>query len=169
MSARRATLAFGEQTISVDIAVDRDLTTVRLPDGRATTVTVQSLGSGAFAVTAGERRYVAHYVTDGTRHFLHVDGETYVFQREPADTGRRAASLQGDLRAPMPGLITQVLVREGQEVGAGEPLYIVEAMKMEHVVRTGRACRVKTVSAAPGVQVEAGTMVVEVEDLSEAS
>src|SRR5262249_38355079 len=58
-------------------------------------------------------------------------------------TGRRptvgAASRPGAVVAPMPGQIVSVLVAVGQRVGAGEPLVILEAMKMEHTLRAPHA------------------------------
>jgi biotin carboxyl carrier protein len=52
----------------------------------------------------------------------------------------------GRVKAPIPGLITRVMVTKGQEVKAGEPLLILEAMKMENEIRAPRA---GVVSALP--------------------
>ncbi len=168
MRTRGATVVFGEQAVPVDMSAGRGDIVVRAGNHEMT-VALELLGTAAYALTVGGRRLIAHYVTDGTRHFLHVDGECYVFTRDPADAGRRTSgTLHQDLRAPMPGLVTRVFVVEGQALGVGEPLFAVEAMKMEHVVRTARACRVTKVHTAPGAQVEGGAVVVEVEDLLEA-
>ncbi|WP_374449656.1 acetyl-CoA carboxylase biotin carboxylase subunit, partial [Stella sp.] len=48
---------------------------------------------------------------------------------------KAAPDLSRFLLSPMPGLLTQVAVREGQEVKAGDPLAVVEAMKMENILR----------------------------------
>ncbi|MCL6498971.1 MAG: hypothetical protein K6U07_02935 [Firmicutes bacterium] len=64
----------------------------------------------------------------------------------------------------MPGLLTRVLVEPGQVVAAGQPLYVVEAMKMETVVRAARPARVLRVLAREGEQVEGGAVVVELEE-----
>jgi propionyl-CoA carboxylase alpha chain len=50
----------------------------------------------------------------------------------------------------MPGLVLTIAVAEGQEVKAGEPLAVVEAMKMENVLRAERDGIVKTISVKPG-------------------
>lgn len=129
-------------------------------------MTVEPLGPGLFAITAGGRRRLVRYATDGTRHFLHVDGECYVFVGDPGGPGPRGdAAADRDLRAPMPGLVTQVFVTEGQRIARGEPLFVVEAMKMEHVVRAVADGRVIRIAVAPGTQVEGGALVVEVQDL----
>ncbi len=54
------------------------------------------------------------------------------------------------LLSPMPGLLTELAVRAGQEVKAGEKLAVIEAMKMENVLRAESDCVVKEVRAAQG-------------------
>ncbi len=55
-----------------------------------------------------------------------------------------AASMK-DLKAPMPGLILQVSVSEGQEVKKGDPLLILEAMKMENVIKAQGDATIKSI------------------------
>ena len=129
---------------------------------------VEAVSPGVYAVTVDGRRHLVHYASDRARHFVHVDGETYLFDGDPTAAGPRAASPHDDLRAPMPGLVTHVFVEQGQRVAAGDPLYLVEAMKMEHVVRASAAGRVTSVAVAPGTQVEGGAIVVDVDYLPEA-
>jgi propionyl-CoA carboxylase alpha chain len=61
------------------------------------------------------------------------------------------------LRCPMPGLVVAVSVSEGQEVKAGEAVAVIEAMKMQNILRAERDGRVKKLLVAPGdsVAVEA--------------
>ncbi|MEQ8664598.1 MAG: acetyl/propionyl/methylcrotonyl-CoA carboxylase subunit alpha [Rhodospirillales bacterium] len=54
------------------------------------------------------------------------------------------------LMSPMPGLLVSVAVTEGQEVKAGEELAVIEAMKMENVMRAERDGVVSSIKAAPG-------------------
>ncbi len=62
-----------------------------------------------------------------------------------------AADTSKALLCPMPGLVKSIAVRDGQEVKAGEPLAIVEAMKMENVLlRAERDVTVKKVLAKEG-------------------
>ena len=55
-----------------------------------------------------------------------------------------------EVRCPMPGLVVSVLVEEGQEVQAGTPLAVVEAMKMENVLRAERDGTIASIKVAPG-------------------
>jgi propionyl-CoA carboxylase alpha chain len=60
----------------------------------------------------------------------------------------------GGLVAPMPGKVVKVLVAEGQEVTAGSPLLVLEAMKMEHTVRAADTGFVRALHVAVGDQVD---------------
>jgi len=59
-----------------------------------------------------------------------------------------------NIKAPMPGLVLSVLVDEGQEVIKGDNLLILEAMKMENIIKSPSAGIVKKVTVSKGVKVE---------------
>ncbi|HET8716550.1 MAG TPA: biotin/lipoyl-containing protein, partial [Nocardioidaceae bacterium] len=79
-----------------------------------------------------------------------------------ADPADRVAS--GSLLAPMPGTVVGVAVSEGQQVRAGEPVLVLEAMKMQHTVSAPHAGVVAAVSVAAGQQVQAGAVLAVVEE-----
>jgi propionyl-CoA carboxylase alpha chain len=54
------------------------------------------------------------------------------------------------LLSPMPGLLTEVAVKVGQEVRAGENLVVIEAMKMQNILKAECDCVVAEVMAKPG-------------------
>jgi propionyl-CoA carboxylase alpha chain len=64
----------------------------------------------------------------------------------------------------MPGSVVRVLVAAGNAVSAGDPLVVLEAMKMEHTVSAPAAGQVAEVAVEPGQQVEAGALLVVIED-----
>jgi len=68
----------------------------------------------------------------------------------------------GRVKAPIPGLITRVLVKRGQTVRAGEPLLILEAMKMENEIRAPRAGVVSTLPVAVNQSVLREQVLVEI-------
>lgn len=65
------------------------------------------------------------------------------------------------LLCPMPGLVVSINVQEGQDVKAGEQLAIVEAMKMENVLRAERDCVVSAIKAAPGDSLAVDEIIME--------
>jgi 3-methylcrotonyl-CoA carboxylase alpha subunit len=76
------------------------------------------------------------------------------------------APVAGSLEAPMPGQVIAVMVAPGDQVEAGAPLLVVEAMKMEHTLRAPDAGRVRAVHAAVGDRVDVGTSLVELDDIT---
>jgi propionyl-CoA carboxylase alpha chain len=67
------------------------------------------------------------------------------------------------LLSPMPGLLREVSVTVGQEVKAGEKLAIIEAMKMENILKADQDCKVKKVSAAAGESLTVDQIIIEFE------
>jgi biotin carboxyl carrier protein len=69
---------------------------------------------------------------------------------------------QGVISAPMPGMVVDVLVREGQRVDSGEPLVVLESMKMQMQLRSPFSGQVRQVNVCSKSQVEKGTLLVQV-------
>ena len=63
----------------------------------------------------------------------------------------------------MPGLVVRVQIEPGEKVAAGDPLVVLEAMKMENELKAGAPGVVKSVRVAPGEAVEKGQVLVEFE------
>ena len=61
-----------------------------------------------------------------------------------------------EVKAPMPGLVLKVFVTEGSEVQKGDNLFILEAMKMENIIKATGDVAVKAVKIKPGDKVEKG-------------
>ena len=72
-----------------------------------------------------------------------------------------AADTSKYLLCPMPGLVKSIAVEVGQEVKAGEPLAIVEAMKMENILRAERDCTVAAIEAKPGDSLAVDAVIME--------
>ena len=77
------------------------------------------------------------------------------------DPAEQVAS--GSLLAPMPGSVVKVLVEQGQQVAAGDPVLVLEAMKMQHTVSAPTDGVVTQLGVAPGQQVAAGEVMAVVE------
>lgn len=67
------------------------------------------------------------------------------------------------LLCPMPGLLVKLHVAEGDKVQPGQPLAIVEAMKMENILRAEKAATVKTISVAEGDSLAVDAVILELE------
>jgi acetyl/propionyl-CoA carboxylase alpha subunit len=91
-----------------------------------------------------------------------LGSSTYgVVPRFPDPTHAMAA---GSLIAPMPGAVVRVLVEAGATVSKGQPLVVLEAMKMEHTVASPADGTVSDVKVAAGQQVDAGAVLAVVDE-----
>ena len=68
-----------------------------------------------------------------------------------------------DIKAPMPGLILEINVKEAQEVKEDDPLLILEAMKMENVINSPRDGVIKSIKVSQGNTVEKNALLIEFE------
>lgn len=68
-----------------------------------------------------------------------------------------------EIRAPMPGLVLDIAVKDGQEVNEGDKILILEAMKMENSITIQANARIKKINVSAGQAVEKGQVLVELE------
>jgi acetyl/propionyl-CoA carboxylase alpha subunit len=132
--------------------VDRDRHRVEL-DGRVVDVEVDRLGRLESRLTIGGLRHTVVAAEAPGSSLVEVDGETHRVSR---DVG-------GIVRAPAPAVVVAVRVAPGDEVAAGQPVAVLESMKMETAVRAPFAGRVREVRAAVNSQVDAGAPLLSLE------
>jgi propionyl-CoA carboxylase alpha chain len=95
-----------------------------------------------------------------------VTVDAYVFNAKEAELARlmpvkKAADTSKKLLCPMPGLVVSIAVTEGQEIKVGEPLAIVEAMKMENILRAERDALVKKIHVKKGDSLAVDAVIME--------
>jgi biotin carboxyl carrier protein len=96
------------------------------------------------------------------RYQIQIDGRIYLVQISDAvdqqilkmNLKSKKSNQLKELRAPMPGLVRQVNVRVGDEVDSGDSLFILEAMKMENVLKSPVNGIVSDLFVKPGESVE---------------
>lgn len=95
-----------------------------------------------------------------------VNGKEYTIGEEKAEMPKAPevapTGVGGVITAPMPGMVTQVLVAEGQAVKAGDTLVIVEVMKMETPIKATTAGTIKRLFVKKGDNIKTGDKVAEV-------
>ena len=117
--------------------------------------------TGASPTSDTERRF--YMTVDGVPEEISLEslGE---FQKDSSGGGKRGkASKEGHVTTTMPGNIVDVLVNEGDEVSAGDPVLIIEAMKMETEVKASSSGKVTAVHIKKGDRVTPGEVLVEIE------
>jgi acetyl-CoA/propionyl-CoA carboxylase biotin carboxyl carrier protein len=112
-------------------------------------------GGTDLVLSMGGRTVRFAYALDGETTWLGRDGQAWaVTEAAPAPLrGGRAATADGTVRSPMPGTVVAVHVTVGQAVSAGQPVLVVEAMKMEHTVTAPIDGTVSELTVKAGQQV----------------
>ncbi|HZM51170.1 MAG TPA: biotin/lipoyl-containing protein [Vicinamibacteria bacterium] len=140
--------------------------TVRF-DGRTVEVDVHDAGPHAISMIADGRAYDAVVERRDGGYRVLLRGQAIEVALMEASRGavaaRRAVGGPARVQAPMPGKLVRVLVRAGEDVGAGQGLVVMEAMKMENEIRAPRAGRVKEAPVREGQAVETGALLVLLE------
>ena len=70
-----------------------------------------------------------------------------------------------DIKAPMPGIVLDIMVKNGQTVEEGTPILILEAMKMENVLKAAAPGLVDTIEVKKGIAVEKGQLLVKIQNM----
>ncbi len=146
------------------VSIDDLDAAANVDEGDGSPVRVIRIGSEIHRIVVrpgdGPGRYALW--VDGFRHEVHaLDERTRAIQ----DLAAASAGPRGPapVVAPMPGLIVRVTVSPGDQVVAGASVVVMEAMKMENELRAPAAGTVRAVHAAPGMAVEKGVVLVELE------
>jgi propionyl-CoA carboxylase alpha chain len=117
-------------------------------DGHPATVQVRAIANG-FALS---------YRGVETRAYVYTEREASYARLMPV---RKAGDTGKQVVCPMPGLVVTIAVKEGQEVKAGETVAVVEAMKMENVLRAEIDGTVKKINAKPGDSLAVDAVILE--------
>ena len=162
MSIRKTVVVDGTPRV-VAVQGRDDALTVRVDDAPFE-LAVSRRGT-AWRVTRDDRVLAATVVRDRDTVWVAIDGEIH---RCVAGDDARIGGATGGVRsprvtAPMPGKVLAVRVEVGQQVAAGDPLVVLEAMKMETIVGAEGDARVKAVHVAAGAMIEPGQVLIELE------
>ena len=127
----------------------------------------QPIGENLFSTNVDGASCIIGVVEDKGTYFVDIDS-VLLEVTEPSEDGVAggAGSLAGEkdkVFAPMPGKIVKILVAVGDDVTLRQSMAIVEAMKMENVIVSRAAGKVKAVNFAPGDQVDTESPIIELE------
>jgi 3-methylcrotonyl-CoA carboxylase alpha subunit len=127
-----------------------------------------SRGAGVHDVTLGGVRHVLTVYATGERLSIFApDGTAVVQQIDPiAHAADSAGAEGGRLTAPMPGKVIAFLAAVGDAVKIGQPLAVLEAMKMEHTITAPRDGTVRELLYAVGDQVGEGGELLRLDEVS---
>jgi 3-methylcrotonyl-CoA carboxylase alpha subunit len=128
-------------------------------------ISVTSQGAGVVEIDGSIAR--SDQTQDGRLRVRWRDRSYRLSPATPPDVNRRGSSAvgnDGSVVAPMPGRVVKVTVALGDIVSEHQPVFVLESMKIEHVVTAPRAGEIVTLDAVEGSQVLAGTVLAEITD-----
>lgn len=135
-------------------------------DGRRHTVSNVIRLGGSFSFLIGNHSHLAFASANEQGVQLSLNGRTYARAQTAVDTDSptvsASSSSDGRVQAPMPGGIIALHVREGEHVTAGQPLVVLESMKMHNEITSPASGVVRRVNIKVGEQVSFGHVLVEV-------
>ena len=160
-----------ERVVRVEMRRAGDHVFVRVDDGLEQSVQLQQVHGPLRTLVLGERRLELLATAHDNTVRLTIGGLEY--EAEVLDDaharlasvtgGRTSAHARHELKAPMPGLLVKVLCQVGDTIEAGQPLAVLQAMKMENELSLPRGGTVTSIGAEAGQTVEQGQVLVVVE------
>jgi acetyl/propionyl-CoA carboxylase alpha subunit len=110
--------------------------------------------------------HVAEAEIVGDRLWIHFNGRTWDVEADGGQRkkrGKASGATSDQVAAPMPGKITKILVTEDQEIVKGQPVLVMEAMKMEYTLKSDIDGKVFAIHCMVGDQVVLGKVLVKLE------
>jgi propionyl-CoA carboxylase alpha chain len=167
---RRRSIWLGDDEIQADVEHDGNAVAVTFEDGakhvlRSDFAPGMPLWEGfvdgapiAMHVRMVPNGFELAYRGAEAKAFVYTEREAAYARLMPV---KKLSGSEKSIRCPMPGLVVSIAVAEGQEVKAGETLAVVEAMKMENVLRAERDGIIKKVHVKPGDSVAVDAVIME--------
>jgi acetyl/propionyl-CoA carboxylase alpha subunit len=147
------------------IPVDQGKDSIFIVNERALQPDIVEVQPGMFSILLNNKSYnaeVVHHDKSEKTFLIKINNNQYKIQVQDRydellkELGMDAlhAKKVSDLKAPMPGLVVEVAVSEGQEIKKGDKLVVLEAMKMENILKSPADGVVKKVNVKKGNTVE---------------
>jgi propionyl-CoA carboxylase alpha chain len=167
---RRRAIWLGSNEIQADVEHDGKATVVTFEDGARHVLSSNWLpGTPVWAGTIDGAPVAMHVraIPNGFELAYHgIEVKAFVYTEREARYARlmplkKLSDTGKAVRCPMPGLVVSLAVAEGQEVKAGETLAVVEAMKMENILRAERDGTIKKIRVKKGDSVAVDAVIME--------
>lgn len=133
---------------------------------------IRDLGNGRFHILAGEKSFNAVLLeseSEENAYKIMVNGKAFSVSVEDEFSQlikklgfeKNATPKMSEIKAPMPGMVLEILVTPGQKLNKGESVLILEAMKMENVIKAATDIEIKSIHVSKGTPVEKNQVLIE--------
>jgi 3-methylcrotonyl-CoA carboxylase alpha subunit len=157
ITQRRFELAYEGQAVSAQLRYERGgALSLQVGEGAESALQFTTTGDGLWVQFNGARTHSQVHAQGEVRHVFTPQGAVRISLLDPLAHAGEAAQEGGRLTAPMPGKVVSFAVKAGDKVKAGQPLAVMEAMKMEHTISAPQDGTVAELLYAPGDQVADG-------------
>ncbi len=151
----------------IEVIEEGDRLKLRLGQGESAEefhVDFKAAGRGnLYSMLSNDKSYRVIIDKKGNRHAVFTRGHRFEFDVDDERTylmrtlmGNQKALSAGEVKAPIPGLVSKIHIKEGDEVQQGQGVLILEAMKMENEIKSPVHGIVKRIHISPGKNVEKG-------------
>ena len=167
---RRRAIWLGGEELLAYVAHDGDAITIQFEDGnshRLSSPWIPGLPVWSGTIDGAPIAVHVRMVPNGFElAYRGIEVKAFVYTEREARYARlmpvkKLSDSEKSLRCPMPGLVVSLAVAEGQEIKAGETLAVVEAMKMENILRAERDGTIKKIRVKPGDSVAVDAVIME--------
>lgn len=141
-------------------------------NGEQVTADLVKFENGHYHLIIDGKSYeVENISSDGESHEVKLNSQIYkasvkdetMLMLERLGMSVKSKKEVKELKAPMPGLVLKVAVEAGQEVKEGDPLVVLEAMKMENVLKSPVEAKVKAIKVSTGDAIDKNGILIEFE------
>lgn len=152
----------GDEVVTVRLEREGEVVRMTIAD-HVYEVSVIHSRAGEVTFKVDDSIHTAFVADDGSTRYVAIAGDVFELKRPDTHRARRTSQPgENNLTASMPGQITKVLVHEGDVVQRGQPLIVLEAMKMEIKIAAPHDGRVAKVLVEQGQVVDRGQMLIEI-------
>jgi len=131
-------------------------------DNNEYTVTATEVKPGQLSVQLGDRIIKSVISQGDDSKFVFIDGSIFKVKRIELTGRKKTEKKEGDLNSPISGTVVQAKVKEGSQVKKDEVILVIEAMKMEYLIRAPYDGKVKKVYFKEKDQIEIGQLTAEI-------
>ena len=158
----------GNKEYSVEIERKEKSFLIKI-DGEEFDVDATLFKKELYSLIVSNKSYLSNIKSEENKYIVDISGESFEIEvfdeatRRMAQKKKEPESGKQVIKAPMPGKIVKILVKEGEEVEPGAGMIVVEAMKMENELKSSSKGVVKEIAVEEGVVVNAGDTLIVVE------
>lgn len=147
-----------QKVLKVD-GTELHIDAAELPDGH-THIIYKNRSYNVELVSEDKAEKTSLIKVNGTLYNVAIEDQYDLLLKQLGLDNIKSSKIQ-EIRAPMPGLVLNVMVQEGQEVNKGDNLLVLEAMKMENIIKSPSSGVVKKVLVNKGLKVEKNEILIQ--------